>query len=393
MIKFQYDVLDAVNTISSALSTKTLIPPFSATAIIAGQSYLKTFDGKTFDFIGADGCSYLLAADFLYNRFSVIANYQGIQRSSISVISNQHMIEIHDNQEDMIKVTLDNRNVELPIAFDNTFVRREGLTVTVENNEGLRVVCNMAMDLCSVTISGWYFGKTGGLLGIYDNEPSNDWMTPEREVVHTLKEFATSWQMNDQDRHCPVKEPPVAAHSTAWELAACKKVFKDEQSSLKPCFSTVDPQPYLEMCLKDIQKVRNRPEKMAEGICLSSAAYLEECHRSNVEIWMPFQCITCQSSQDQAMYVGEMSTYPKRPSADVVFIIERKSACPSDFYRQTISELPEMINRNMEATGLTDNRFAIVGFGGKNHLTSPHIITSGSRIFSSAERTATSMKS
>ena len=45
------------------------------------------------------------------------------------------------------------------------------------------------------TISGWYFGKTGGLLGIYDNEPSNDWMTPQREVVDDIKTFATSWQV------------------------------------------------------------------------------------------------------------------------------------------------------------------------------------------------------
>ena len=49
--------------------------------------------------------------------------------------------------------------------------------------------------LFSVTISGWYFGKTGGLLGIYDNEPSNDWMTPERDVVDDIKTFATSWQV------------------------------------------------------------------------------------------------------------------------------------------------------------------------------------------------------
>ena len=47
----------------------------------------------------------------------------------------------------------------------------------------------------SVTISGWYFGKTGGLLGIYDNEPSNDWMTPQRDVVDDIKTFATSWQV------------------------------------------------------------------------------------------------------------------------------------------------------------------------------------------------------
>ena len=179
---------------------QTLIPPFSASAVIAGNSYIKTFDGKFYEFDGTShgGCSYLLTADFMYKRFSVIANYKSDRRSSISVISDNHIIEIGEpdsDDKDLIKITLDKRNVELPIAYDHTIATREGSTVVVENNEGLRVVCNMAIQMCSVTISGWYFGKTGGLLGIYDNEPSNDWMTPQREVVDDIKTFATSWQV------------------------------------------------------------------------------------------------------------------------------------------------------------------------------------------------------
>ena len=46
---------------------------------------------------------------------------------------------------------------------------------------------------------GWYFGKSGGLLGVYDNEPSNDWMTPDRNISDDLQEFADSWLVDRKD--------------------------------------------------------------------------------------------------------------------------------------------------------------------------------------------------
>jgi len=397
LIKFQYDLLDAINTISGALSVQTLIPPFSASAIIAGNSHIKTFDGKVYEFTGAGGCSYLLTADFLYKRFSVIANYDGMRRTSVSVTSDNHMIEINEPQGDnneLIKITLDKRNVELPIAYDHTLVKREGATVIVENDEGMRLVCNMAIQLCSVTISGWYYGKTGGLLGIYDNEPSNDWMTPEREVVDNLKQFAKSWQMtDDSNAHCPVKEPPTLDQATAWEREACEEAFVKETSQLRPCFSSLDPSPYLKMCLKDIQKVRNRPDKMATGICLSSAAYVEECRVAGVALWVPYQCVNCTGDQGQLMVAGEDATFTQGQSeTDVVFLIERKSTCPSNFYQEQVSELTGLIDRQLESQGTTNNRFGIVGFGGKGQLASPHLITSGSKIMSTAEHATTSLK-
>ena len=65
------------------VSVQTLVPPFSASAVIAGNTYIKTFDGKFYQFnAGSDGqgCSYLLTADFMYKRFSVIANYKNDKR-------------------------------------------------------------------------------------------------------------------------------------------------------------------------------------------------------------------------------------------------------------------------------------------------------------------------
>ncbi len=48
-------------------------------------------------------------------------------------------------------------------------------------------------------------------------------------------------------------------------------------------------------------------------------------------------------------------------SADVVFLIERNE-CLSRF---RLSELPKFIDRSLVERGLTDNKFSIVGYGGK----------------------------
>jgi len=400
LIKFQYDLLDAINTLSGALSVQTLIPPFSASAVIAGNSYIKTFDGKFYEF-GGNGCSYLLTADFMYKRFSVMANYNGGQMSSVSVTSDSHLIEIHGAQDNnqLIKITLDRRNVELPIVYDYTSVTREGAQIIVENTEGLRLVCNMAQQVCTVTVSGWYFGKTGGLFGIYDNEPSNDWMTPERDVVPTLKEFVQSWQMDQGNVHCPVKDRSSSSASTGqsstnWEREECRKFFEEDTSTLRPCFSTVDPRPYMKMCLSDIKKVRNRPQKMSSGVCLSTAAYVAECRSAGVNLWLPYQCVNCTDEQGQLMAVGEDRTLNRQrgKGTDVVFLVEKKASCGSDFYREHVSVLPGQIDRELKSVGLVNNRFSIVGFGGQGVLAKPHIVTSGSRIFSTAEHAATALK-
>lgn len=47
-IAFQYDLLDAVNTVNGALSTRHIVPPFSAHALLIGDRVVRTFDGMTY---------------------------------------------------------------------------------------------------------------------------------------------------------------------------------------------------------------------------------------------------------------------------------------------------------------------------------------------------------
>merc|ERR1712142_751289 len=74
----------------------TGLPPFTATAMVAGNQHFFTFDGSFMEFAG--DCSYVLARDFADGKFTVIANYRrtraGPKRQSISVMAGPNTVEV-----------------------------------------------------------------------------------------------------------------------------------------------------------------------------------------------------------------------------------------------------------------------------------------------------------
>ena len=129
--ELQHELLELIMTINHAFRTQSLIPPFSATALVAGNSHLVTFDGKFYDLSSTTSCSYLLLSDFTDSKFSAIANYDAqMRRTSIDVVTDGHTIQIDTDLKntadaDLIKVTMDRRNVQLPLVFDNTYAYRQ----------------------------------------------------------------------------------------------------------------------------------------------------------------------------------------------------------------------------------------------------------------------------
>ena len=223
----QHELLEIIMTVNQAVRTESLIPPFSATALIAGNSHLITFDGKFYD-LSARSCSYLLLSDFTNGKFSAVANYDSeMNRNSLDLVTDGHTIQItteNRDDNDLIKVTLDRRNVQLPLVFDNTYAYREENSIIVENSQGLKVLCNTLHNICSFTLSGWYFGKTGGLLGTYDNEPSNDWMTANRQI-EDLDNFAKSWAMNGKTKIMMISPQKFSILSFVFQMLCVLKLL------------------------------------------------------------------------------------------------------------------------------------------------------------------------
>ena len=73
-------------------------------------------------------------------------------------------------------------------------ITRLGNMVTAEGRD-FNLVFDLETDHLTVNINGWYYGKTGGLLGVYDNEPSNDLMTSFNKVITVNNRFAKTWEV------------------------------------------------------------------------------------------------------------------------------------------------------------------------------------------------------
>ena len=101
----------------------------------------------------------------------------------------------------------------MPVQFDKTTIRRINNRIRVDNEHGVTVTCDLPHELCSVNVTGWYYGKTAGLLGTYDNEPRTDLMKSDRSMATSVEELANSWTVG---RRCRVvnnaKQVPILSN-------------------------------------------------------------------------------------------------------------------------------------------------------------------------------------
>lgn len=88
--------------------------------------------------------------------------------------------------------------VELPSTVGNMKVSEDNNgVITISNDNHFTIVYDTSIDHITVKINGWYYGKTGGLLGVYDNEQSNDLMTPFGKTLekNDVDRFAKTWEI------------------------------------------------------------------------------------------------------------------------------------------------------------------------------------------------------
>merc|ERR1712015_169147 len=386
----------------------TTLPPFKAHGLIAGNQHFKTFDGKFFEFSGE--CSYVLARDFADGKFTVVVNYRktknGPRRHSISIMSNGKTIEIFQNS----RVSINAAHVELPVHMDGMTVNRVENEIKVSNSQGLDVVCNMETELCLVSLSGWHFGKTGGLLGTYDYEPETDIINPRGQNLESIERFANSWEVA---KHCLVKEnkaviaPQRMEQTTAHQI--CSSLFEDDSlvsgSPLRPAFRVVDPSPFMKMCVNDLHSVvvgrrerrGNEEERMTQKSCVAARAYVLEARLRGISIPTPSACLECKkcdggSFVDDAV-VSEKTVVVDANAADVVVVVE-EGACNENKGPELVSLVEKIQTEMTRVNGMRDNnRFALTAFGGDDVHAAPHSHTMDGKVWNGADRFARGIRS
>jgi hypothetical protein len=94
--------------------------------------------------------------------------------------------------------------------------------------------------------------------------------------------------------------------------------------------------------------------------------------------------VRCRLEDGTALTTGENATLEtngeRRPpsSSDNVILLEETSCIEST----TVSEAVRLLEASLNAQGLWDNRYSIVGYGGKGVYEKPHVKTISSRVWS-----------
>ena len=95
----------------------------------------------------------------------------------------------------------------------------------------------------------------GGLFGVYNNEPADDFLIPFRQQRSDdqVDSFASSWKVGTS--RCRVRNFAVTRPAPS---RLCDQLFSDDKSVLRPCFQMVDPASFAHMYLNDLAVLENK---------------------------------------------------------------------------------------------------------------------------------------
>ena len=337
--------------------------PFESKALLVGDEHFVTFDGRVFSF-KAD-CEYLLAHDFVDQRFTIHASFGKrngkVELQTLHLRAQGHDLTLHRNGA----LDVDGQRKELPWqklddVTGSVQLRAERLdhSAILRTKDGIKLHCDAYYHKCSVSLPGHYHGKSAGLLGSNDNEEGNDFRLPNGDQAKDAQELAQGWHVG-QGRCASAAS--VAAPRGAEE-AECREWFAARSSPFAACFRHVNPRPFLAICESGVPA------------CNSSAAYTTICRWKGIKLDMPSKCVRCDTPTAEQLTDGQdirvESDQAPSDSADIVFVVQET---PCNQPRQAhLAKLGSGMAKALEKKGIRNVRFGVVGFGGEGVHSKAH---------------------
>lgn len=268
-------------------------------------------------------------------------------------------------------------NLQLPIELDNgtTYVYQTENVITVERKHNeFRLECNFKFDLCILELSGWYYGKTAGLLGTMNNEKFDDTLGSNKLLIKDTGSFAHSWSI-DEDCTDTTNYASAIPERQNDVVKFCEELFVNKSSEFGICFGVVNPVEYIDMCVSSPTEA---------DACTVAIAYMQTCKFRNTYLRIPDRCTMCTMIDGTQVAEGRFKRLEREGiprSADVIFIVEAKS-CNRDIKLNSSMELLiTQLSKELNERDLTGNRFSLVVYGGDGIYDQPRSIILDGQIF------------
>ena len=97
------------------------------------------------------------------------------------------------------QVSVDGKETKLPYTSDEITVSQLGDNIFIDG-QGFSVSNNIKSGSYDIEVSHWFHGRTGGLLGVHDNERFDDMMTSDKQITSDAYALANTWQVQDKCR-------------------------------------------------------------------------------------------------------------------------------------------------------------------------------------------------
>ncbi|CAB3225976.1 unnamed protein product [Arctia plantaginis] len=339
-----------------------LMPPFAGMAIMTGQGTLATFDKRVFTI--SEAGTFLLSKDYGHDNFTVLMESNDQGRYNLVVLTRRNLIHIDLYREE---VSIGRRVLSLPVLVDGLIIDRQTDILAVQGYNGLDIQCNLMFHTCKLQVSGWYYGILGGLLGTYNNEQYDDLQLPNGTYTESVPVLGHSWNI------VPTANSTVIDNKDLKNDTQCDKFFMNKVSPLHPCFSVISATPFFLECVS------------GGAACALASAYHELCVHLHVPTHMPDHCHQCTTPQGDIIEEGSFHILQYVPnSTDVVFIVEALYCNKNLRKTKNMDMFIEAFDIKLQANGLSDNRYAIVGFGGRGVYRRPRALYVNNRVFTNS---------
>lgn len=256
-----------------------------------------------------------------------------------------------------------------------TYIYQVDNVVTVEHKHNqFRLECNIKFNLCTLELSGWYYGKIAGLLGTMNNEQFDDNLGSNKLLLKDTGSLARSWSI-DKDCTDATNYVNKTQHQDKTISTFCNELFVNKSSEFGICFGVIEPAKYADMCLSTFTETE---------ACTVAMSYMQKCMFHDTYLRIPDRCTTCTMINGSQIAEGDFKRLEndKVPrSADVVFIVEAKS-CNRDLKLNNSMELLiTQLSKELNDRNLTANRWSLVAFGGDGVYDEPRSIILDGQIF------------